>query len=299
MRFKFLILLWLTLLTFPAYINAQTSVDGIQISDGETFTLDKAAGHENLILGQLIMGRNSTLVVPSDFRFWNVYIQEVEANVGARIVAIGRDGTDSLGTPSTPSTNPKCSRKGAFGKRGIDSPRGQNGGHGVPLLIQMGIKQIEALEIIADGGDGGASGNGGQGGKGGRGSCNRRCNGETGGSGGHARQSSGGDGGSIRLKFWFVEGAGGGTNPTPGISLSSVGGNTGPIGNPGAGGFGGSRKSCPWPLTNRAGGKQGSPGSFERGQHGRNGVIRFYEVPKTESHRLFEALDAAKLLETE
>ena len=89
------------------------------------------------------------------------------------------------------------------------------------------------------------------------------------------------------------------TNPTPGISLSSVGGNTGPIGNPGAGGFGGSRKSCPWPLTNRAGGKQGSPGSFERGQHGRNGVIRFYEVPKTESHRLFEALDAAKLLETE
>lgn len=273
-----------------ASLHAQTSIDGFELADNETLVLNATEGHENLILGFLKMGENSTLIVPDSFKRWNVYIQEVEAKFGARIVASGNDGANVSGTPATPKTHPKCSRKGAFGARGSDSPRGQDGAHGVPLVIQMGVKDIESLSIISDGGNGGASGNGARGGKGGRGSCNRRCNGETGGTGGDALQSNGGYGGSIRLEFWFVDNADTDANPAPGIKLSSNGGRVGPIGSPGAGGSGGDKKSCPWPATNRAGGNQGSPGKLKVGRNGNDGLIIFNRVDRLDSDRLFAGI---------
>lgn len=283
----------------PVGLHAQTSIDGFELADNETRVLSAAEGHENLILGFLKMGENSTLIVPDNFEKWHVYIQEVEAKFGARIVASGRNGANVSGTPATPKTHPKCSKKGAFGARGSDSLKGQDGAHGVPLIIQMGVKDIEALSIISDGGNGGASGNGGMGGKGGRGSCNRRCNGETGGTGGSALQSNGGYGGSIRLEFWFVDGADTDTNPAPGITLSSNGGLAGPIGSAGAGGLGGNRKSCPWPATNRAGGRQGDKGRSIAGRNGKDGLIIFSRVDRLNSDRLFASIKRLESLEVD
>lgn len=297
---KIIILMVVLFLGFqPNASNGQTSIAGFELADNETRILDAAKGHENLILGFLRMGQNSTLIVPENFEFWHVYIQEVEAKFGAQIVASGGNGRSRSGTPSTPPTHPKCSKKGAFGASGTDSPRGDDGAHGVPLIIQMGVKDIESLAIISDGGNGGASGNGGRGGKGGRGSCNRRCNGETGGTGGDALQSNGGYGGSIRLNFWFVENADNSTDPEAGITLSAKGGSAGPIGSPGAGGIPGDRKSCPWPRTNRAPGNPGKGGSIVRGIDGDDGFISFERIEPLGSDQLFESLQEIEAKEAE
>lgn len=266
------------MLTAPAGpALSQVTIGSLEVPAGETVVLDNAIGQQDMVLGRLIMGNASVLVIPDQFEHWHVYIQRAEIGEGARILARGGRG-DNLTMPvPKPPRAPRCGRgHSPRGLPGNDSSRGETGHPGVPLTIFMGVGSVEGLLIDASGGDGGASGNGGEGGDAGRSDCTSNCTGGHGGRGGDARQSSGGNGGDINFYFWNAD------NPSvppttniPGIRLLSKGGVGGAIGVPGRGGKGAVRRPCRWPVRNKPAQPDGLPGSRVLGDPGADGNIHF------------------------
>jgi hypothetical protein len=268
---------------------AQQSIQGILVPAGETYTLDQ--NQRDLIIGSLIMEDNATLIVPSNFEYWNVRIQSARFGEDTRIIARGLNGANATGTAQVQSGKGKCQRKGGSGRPGFGAPKGEAGQDGVRLNIEIGIEGAVSLTIDASGGDGGITGDGGKGGKGGRGSCNNRCNGEKGGVGGSVEQSAGGDGGDVRLVYWTLSPSGTSDPaiPAPGIQVISNPGSAGLFGNVGAGGDGGNRTDCKI-TKNRAKGSQGEAGRVYLATAGLSGEIALIRVPDGASIGAFTLL---------
>lgn len=273
----------------PNTRSALRTVGGMTIAANEVRTLTDA--EQFIIIGDLTMEDDSTLIVPSHFGQWRAHILRANFGRRVRISARGEEGT-TVTDPAKKRRNPKgqCRDVQFEATVGFNARPGKNGGSGVNIQIRMGLESAIDLIIDASGGIGGGSGAAGDGARGRGASCNNGCGGDRGGRGGAGHQTSGGDGGNIFIDYWLI----GAPDPLTigrGIGLVSNGGQPGPASAPGRGGPGGKGKKCAWGVYTQPTGPRGYDGIMITGYFGDRGTIRYDLADAPMSEVWVSALD--------
>lgn len=224
------------------------------VADGETRRITRRDAE--LIVERFSMGQNSRLVFDNDVRKWSIAALTATFAPGAAIDGRGWNGR--YGQHGEHGRGGSDCQDGGDGRDGRD---GEDGGHGVDIAMKLGIRSIDGLIIVLDGGDGGTGGNGGGGGRGGS-NMSTDCTTGDGGDGGAAGHGGdGGDGGILVLDYIFVD------DPQRQLSAEDLrfrsrGGEGGPSGSTATGGSAG--------TSHRLSTQQGRDGQF--GPNGRYGT---------------------------
>lgn len=245
--------LLLVVVLIPLLSFSQTD---FSVPAGEQRTL--TATERSLSLKTFSLGDNCTIVIPPSMDGWTV--TAAEATIGTNVTIMGQAVNGTPGPAGATASNGSSCMAGYNGSSGTI---GSNGASGKNISLNLRIKDIGSLTIIANGGIGGNGGPGGRGGNGGNATCT--CSGGNGGSGGNgARGGNGGNGGNVSVYYSKVGNA---DVSNSNFVIRNTGGPGGMGGPAGYGGAGGAVGACtdPKAAVQRAGamgtyGMSGPPG---------------------------------------
>ena len=254
------------------------------VNSGQVLTVET----QKIQAHHVVFGDSVRIVVPPQFREWEINANILEIGRKVEIVALGSEGQKGEQGGQGANAREDCQN----GHDGIAGYTGKPGGDAPNVKIT--VRQIilkDQLKIGNSGGNGGKGGDGGRGGDGGKADRSQRCRGGDGGKGGNGgKGGDGGNGGEAKIIFTEAFKAGeSGTEEINRLDLATLfhytndGGLPGEGGTEGYGGNGGAGREGAFGIGSQPPGNPGRVGTKgDPGEKGKPGTR--LDIEKKESN---------------